>query len=421
MFDPAFDPKRRRLIHAAAATLLLGVTRAGYAASAPTIIAVRTWPSATYTRITLEASAPLKYRHFMMQNPDRLVIDIEEVQLNAVLKTLGKNLGNDPYIQAARAGQFTPSTVRVVLDLKSEVAPQIFTLPPVAAYRNRLVIDLYPSKSDDPLLALLNDFNSGKLERDLGPKVMDTPLPPDTPEDTIPRGKVRPFLVMLDPGHGGEDPGAIGPTGAREKQVVLTIARILQRKINAQPGMRALMTRDDDYFIPLGVRVAKARKANADLFMSIHADAFTTPSARGSSVFMLSDKGASSTAAKWLAQTQNDSDLIGGVKIDSGKDRYLAHTLLDLTQTATLNDSRKLAGQMLRQLATINKLHSGQIEQAGFAVLKAPDIPSVLVETAFISNPEEEAKLVNPDHQEKIADALLAGLRSYRGKAPMSV
>ncbi|MCG8995631.1 N-acetylmuramoyl-L-alanine amidase [Laribacter hongkongensis] len=402
---------RRRLLQAGGSLMLLMLSGASLAGGAG-VIAVRSWPSATYTRITLESDGALKYRSFTMSSPNRLVIDLEGVQLNAVLREFSERAIDDPYIRTARAGQFNPTTVRVVLDLKSEVRPEIFTLAPIAEYRHRLVVDLYPAQSDDPLLALLEDFNQGKVSP------AEPPPKRNEPASTGKGG--RPFVVMLDPGHGGEDPGAIGPSGAREKNVVLAIARQLKRKIDATPGMRAHLTRDDDIFIPLGVRVAKARQVKADLFVSIHADAFTTPTARGSSVFTLSEKGATSTAAKWLAKTQNDADLVGGIKIDAGRDRYLAHTLLDLTQTATINDSMKLARAVLNELGDINRLHKNQVEQAGFAVLKAPDIPSILVETAFISNPEEEAKLTNPLHQARIADALHSGIRQYAGKTVLA-
>lgn len=400
MPHPTFDPTRRTLITAAAATFLLTVSRVGLAASSQ-LVALRVWPSSTYTRITLEASDALKYKYFNIANPERLVIDIEGVQLNAVLKDIGSQISAaDPFIQTARAGQFTPDTVRIVLDLKSDIKPQVFTLAPVAEYQHRLVIDLYPTaQQDDPLLALLEDYNKGKLEQ--------PPLKSKNKSD-----KSRPILIMLDPGHGGEDPGAIGPSGTREKDVVLKIAKQLKRMIDAERNMKAYMTRDEDVFIPLGVRVAKARKLNADLFISIHADAFLNPSARGSSVFALSEQGATSTAARYLAKTQNDADLIGGVKITS-KDRYLAHTLFDLTQTATINDSLKLGKSVLGKMGELNRLHKDEVEQAGFAVLKAPDIPSILVETAFISNPEEEHRLMDASFQQKVAESIFGGVRGY--------
>ncbi|OWY37603.1 N-acetylmuramoyl-L-alanine amidase [Xenophilus sp. AP218F] len=402
MPDSTIDPFRRKLLGAAAATFLLSVSRAGFAAGGQ-IVALRIWPSSTYTRITLEASSAIQFKQFILPNPNRLVIDLQGVQLNGVLKDIGGQISDaDPYIATARAGQFDPDTVRLVLELKADVKPQAFTLAPVAEYKHRLVVDLYPAsgQQDDPLLALLQDYNKGKLEQ---------PAPQIKPK---PAGKNRQILVMIDPGHGGEDPGAVGLTGTREKDVVLKIGHQLKQMIDAEPNMKAYMTRSDDVFIPLGVRVAKARKLNADLFVSIHADAAPNRAARGSSVFALSEKGATSAFAKALAQTQNDSDLIGGVKIGS-KDKYLAHTLLDLTQTATINDSLKLGKSVLGQMGGLNKLHKNAVEQAGFAVLKAPDIPSILVETAFISNPDEEQRLLTSDFQQQMAGAILSGVKNY--------
>ncbi|AXE29201.1 N-acetylmuramoyl-L-alanine amidase [Chromobacterium phragmitis] len=402
MPESTFDPTRRTLLGAAAATFLLAVSGKGLAAGSQ-IVALRIWPSSTYTRITLESSSAVQYKQFTLANPNRLVIDLQGVQLNGVLKDIsGQIAAADPYIRSARAGQFDPETVRLVLDLKTDVKPQAFTLAPVAEYKHRLVVDLYPAsgQQDDPLLALLQDYNKGKLEQ--------------PPAQIKPKAKNadRPIIVMLDPGHGGEDPGAVGLQGNREKDVVLKIGHQLKQLIDAEPNMKAYMTRSDDVFIPLGVRVAKARKLNADLFVSIHADAAPNRAARGSSVFALSEKGATSAFAKALAQTQNDSDLIGGAKIGS-KDKYLAHTLLDLTQTATINDSLKLGKTVLGQLGGLNKLHKSAVEQAGFAVLKAPDIPSILVETAFISNPEEEQRLITAEFQQQMANAIFSGVKRY--------
>ncbi|QEL56578.1 N-acetylmuramoyl-L-alanine amidase [Chromobacterium paludis] len=401
MPESTFDPKRRALLGVAAATFLLAVSRRGWAADSQ-IVALRIWPSSTYTRITLESSNAIQYKQFTLANPNRLVIDLQGVQLNGVLKDIGSQITQaDPFIASARAGQFDPDTVRLVLELKTDVKPQAFTLAPVAEFKHRLVVDLYPSgQQNDPLLALLQDYNKGKLEQ---PPARVKPKAKDTD---------RPIIVMLDPGHGGEDPGAIGLQGNREKDVVLKIGHQLKQLIDAEPNMHAYMTRSDDVFIPLGVRVAKARKLNADLFVSIHADAAPNRAARGSSVFALSEKGATSAFAKALAQTENNSDLIGGVKIAS-KDKYLAHTLLDLTQTATINDSLKLGKTVLGQLGELNKLHKNAVEQAGFAVLKAPDIPSILVETAFISNPEEEQRLITAEFQQEMANAIFSGVKRY--------
>jgi N-acetylmuramoyl-L-alanine amidase len=409
MSESSIDPGRRQLLSLAAATFLLSVSRAGMAADDTQIVAVRVWPSSTYTRVTLETSEAIKFKQFSVTGPDRLVIDLEGVKLNGILKDISAQISAaDPFIKTARAGQFNPDTVRLVLELKNAVRPQLFTLAPVAGFRNRLVVDLYPTAAqDDPLLSLLEDYNKGKLRE---PDVQTRPK----------TDRSRPILVMIDPGHGGEDPGATGPTGTHEKNVVLQIGHLLRDKINDSGTMRAFMTREDDVFIPLGVRVAKARKLNADLFISIHADAFLTPAARGASVFALSEQGATSTAARYLAKTQNDSDLIGGVKIAT-RDRYLAHTLFDLTQTATINDSLKLGRAVLGQVGGLNRLHKGRVEQAGFAVLKAPDIPSILVETAFISNPEEEQRLLDSDFQQKMAGAIFSGVKTYFAQgAPIS-
>ncbi|QBH95617.1 N-acetylmuramoyl-L-alanine amidase [Limnobaculum zhutongyuii] len=398
---------RRRLLQGAAATWLLSVSGVGIAASAASIVAVRVWPSSTYTRVTLESTIPLKYKQFALSNPNRLVIDIENVHLNSVLKAVsGQVQNNDPYLKLARVGQHDPNTVRLVLELKQNINPNLFTLKPIAEFKNRLVVDLYPanggsSEPDDPLLALLKEYNLGELEKE---------QPTSSPQAGK-AGRDRPLVIMLDPGHGGEDPGAIGKRGTKEKNIVLQIARRLRTLIQKEPGMKVYMTRNEDVFIPLKVRVAKARAQKADLFISIHADAFTNRSANGSSVFALSTKGATSSAAKYLAQTQNEADQIGGVS-KSG-DRYLDHTIFDLVQTATINSSLKFGKEVLTRMGRVNKLHKNKIEQAGFAVLKAPDIPSILIETAFISNLEEERKLKTAKFQQQIAESVFAGIKAY--------
>ncbi len=402
MSQALHDALRRKLIGAAAATFLLTVSRAGLAAGSQ-VVAVRVWPSSTYTRLTIEAGSEIRYKHFALANPNRLVIDLEDVQLTGVLQDIsGQIQSADPFIRTARAGQFNGNTVRLVLDLRNEVKPQIFSLKPVGEYQHRLVVDLYPANAqqDDPLLALLQDYNKGQL---------DNNAPRGNKGKTDP---ARPVVIMIDPGHGGEDPGAVGPSGTREKDVVLRISRQLKKLVDAEKNMKAYLTRDEDVFLPLGVRVAKARKIGADLFISVHADAVENRTARGSSVFALSENGATSTMARLLAKTQNDADMIGGVKI-AGKDKYLAHTLFDLTQTATINDSLKLGKAVLGKMGGLNKLHKEKVEQAGFAVLKAPDIPSILVETAFISHPEEERKLVDPAFQQDMAEAIMSGVRTY--------
>jgi len=389
------------------------VTRSGFAAGAPSLVGVRVWPATDYTRITLEHDAPLKFTHLLVKDPDRLVVDLEGVEFNSVLASLpGKISETDPYIKLIRAGRNKPGIVRIVVELKTEVKPQVFTLAPVGDYGYRLVLDLYPTEPPDPLLALLDKSRPAEEA-----SVAVNEAPPATPNPAQKPEIARLVTIMLDPGHGGEDPGAVGRGGSHEKDVTLAIARRLKRKIDAQPNMRSLLTRDDDFFIPLQQRVQKARRIQADLFVSIHADAFLKPTARGSSVFVLSDHGASSSAARWLAQRENAADLIGGINLDV-KDRYLARTLLDLSQTATINDSMKLGSAVLGELGGINTLHKGSVEQAGFAVLKAPDIPSILVETAFISNPEEEQRLNDEAYQERLADAILRGIRRYFARSP---
>lgn len=403
---------RRRLLQGAAAAWLLSVSRVGMAAGGH-VVAIRIWPSSTYSRLTIESTIPLKYKQFSLSQPDRVVIDIDNIQLNRTLNGVGNLVRqDDPYIKNARVGQFDANTVRLVLELKQNVAPKTFTLSPVAGIKNRLVLDLYPVKQphdDDPLLALLEDYNQGDLERS---QPAEAPLPGKA-------GKDRPIVIMIDPGHGGEDSGAVGKHKTREKDVVLKIGRRLKALIDKQPNMRAYMTRNEDVFIPLKVRVAKARKQRADLFVSIHADAFTSRAARGSSVFALSTKGATSTAARYLAQTQNESDLIGGVSMSG--DRYLDHTMFDMVQRLTINDSLKFGKEVLSRMGRINHLHKRSVDQAGFAVLKAPDIPSILVETAFISNIEEERKLRTAHFQQQVAESILAGIKAYFAKgAPLS-
>ncbi|WP_337011945.1 N-acetylmuramoyl-L-alanine amidase AmiC [Pantoea sp. AS142] len=395
---------RRRFLQGTGALLLLSVSRTGMAAKNH-IVAVRIWPSSTYSRMTLESSVALKYKQFALSNPERLVIDIQGLHLNPVLKGVDKQVRvDDPFIKNARVGQFDNNTVRVVLELKRNVAPKIFNLAPVAGINHRLVVDLYPSQNtieDDPLLALLKDYNQGDMEKDEG---VQAPLPGKA-------GRDRPIIIMIDPGHGGEDPGAHGKYKTREKDIVLKIGRRLKALIDKESNMKAYMTRNEDVFIPLRVRVAKARKQRADLFVSIHADAFTSRAARGSSVFALSTRGATSAAARFLAQTQNESDLIGGVS-KSG-DRYLDHTMFDMVQRQTISDSLKFGKEVLHRMGHINHLHKRTVDQAGFAVLKAPDIPSILVETAFISNVEEERKLRTTRYQHQVAEAILNGIKAY--------
>jgi len=434
--------KSRRIFLKTGATLLLSVLvpKLSYASQ---ILAVRVWPAEEYTRVTLEGDVELKATQFLVKDPLRMVVDVDGLELNSTLKEIiAKIQPNDPYIKQVRVGQNRPNVVRLVFDLKEEINPQVFSLQPVGEYQYRLVFDLYPVHPVDPIEALiekgqwLQDQPVAKadptpqapIEQQVAPQPIPQPIPQPklnpNPEQSLasPDLKNVPQLtrmvtIALDPGHGGEDPGAIGRGGNREKDVVLAIAKRLKAKIEMQPNMRVFLTRDADFFVPLNVRVEKARKVQADLFMSIHADAFIEPTARGSSVFALSDKGASSTAARWLANKENSADLIGGVNIKN-HDRQLASVLLDLSTTAQISDSLKLGGAILSEIGGINRLHKGSVEQAGFAVLKAPDIPSVLIETAFISNPEEEAKLLDDNYQDQMAEAILKGINRYFSKKP---
>lgn len=376
----------------------------------------RLWPAQEYTRLIVESPAPLTYRLLAMKHPERLVLDLESVELNAAIMDLPRHvISDDPYVEAIRVSQFRPGVVRIVLDLKTELNPQLFGLSPVGDYGYRVVLDLYPLTPPDPLMALLEETERAERARASAPAAS-----PEEPESAKPadpdrakaRGGRRTIIVVVDPGHGGEDPGAIGRRGTYEKTVALAIGRKLKSALDAEPGMRAMLTRDDDYFVPLASRVEKARRVQADLFISIHADAFTTPSARGSSVFALSEHGASSAAARWLAQRENQADLIGGVNLDVG-DPMLARTLLDLSQTAQISDSLRVGRSVLDGIGAVNPLHRGIVEQAGFAVLKAPDIPSILVETAFISNPEEEQRLRSDAHQRRMAESIRVGVKRY--------
>ncbi|MBL8519534.1 MAG: N-acetylmuramoyl-L-alanine amidase, partial [Betaproteobacteria bacterium] len=379
----------------------------------------------------------------------RLVLDLENIEMNDALRELAAKVGeSDPYIKSVRVGVNRPNVIRVVLDLKTEVKPQVFAVPPAGGFAHRLMLDIYPAKPSDPLQALLNDEvvsfgRGGKADdavaskpteiakaaddREIKPEARagadgkgaasGAAPKPEAPAVHASKKSPRLVTVVLDPGHGGEDPGAVGRRGTREKDVVLTIARKLKSRFDDSTNFKVALTRDADYFVPLHLRVQRARKWRADLFVSIHADAFVTPQAHGSSVFALSETGATSTAARWLANKENDADLIGGINLAT-KDNFLARTLLDLSQTAQINDSLKLGKLVLSELGEINRLHKSVVEQAGFAVLKAPDIPSILIETAFISNPEEERKLRDAAYQHKMADAIADGIKAYFARSP---
>jgi N-acetylmuramoyl-L-alanine amidase len=385
------------------------------------ITSARVWPSQDYTRVTLETPAGVKYSVQSVKDPERLVLDLEGVDITPALTELGDKISPaDPYIKAVRFGKFKPGVTRVVFDLKSEVRPQVFPLAPIGDYGHRLVLDLYPVVPNAPRIAFLDKIQADRAAA-AARAAEATPPVTDPVAAALPAPKVRVverlIIVAIDAGHGGEDPGAKGRGGTYEKDVTLAIAKKLKERIDQEPNMRALLTRDADYYMPLHMRVSKARRVKADLFVSIHADAFIKPHARGSSVFALSESGASSAAAGWLARKENEADLIGGVNLDV-KDPYLKQTLLDLSQTATINDSLKLAKAVLGEIGGINTLHKPHVEQAGFAVLKAPDIPSILVETAFISNPDEERKLKSDAYQDKMAEAVVAGIKRYFAANP---
>lgn len=430
-------------------TLVLALGRAELAFGAA-IVAVRVWPAEDYTRVTIESDQALAARHFVADNPSRLVVDIDQLELSPALRELvGKVRPDDPYIAGVRVGQNQPRVVRLVIDLKQPVKPQQFALTPVAAYQHRLVFDLHPTQEADPLLALIQEKDAaereaaqevqdalgefiGRVDRPLGapapaptPPVAAAPAgpapethaPPPPPTAAQKQRINRLVIVAIDPGHGGEDPGAIGPTGLKEKDVVLQIARQLRDRLNTKPGMRAMLTRDEDFFVPLHERVNKARRVQADLFVSVHADAFFTPQARGASVFALSSNGASSAAARWMAQKENAADVVGGVNAAT-RDKQVLRTLLDMSTAAQIKDSLRVGSEVLSRIGRVGRLHKAQVEQAGFAVLKAPDIPSILVETAFISNPEEEAKLRDPDYQKRLVEALFSGIERYFAKNP---
>ncbi len=423
----------------------------GLATAVPvaTVTATRLWPAADYTRLTIEATSEITQKMILLRDPDRLVLDLEGIDLNANIKSLVNAVSvNDPYIKQVRVANFKQNVVRVVIDLKAPIKPNIFMLQPAGQYQHRLVLDLYPMQ--DPIPSLIDksnksaEFTAISEQKPIGDvksaevrsaepittndtKPLETAIPDMTAVEKAAEKPMtnkpvnnkfgRLITIAIDAGHGGEDPGAKGANGSREKDITLAIAKKLKERIDSEPNMRGILTRDGDYFISLHGRVVKARTLQSDLFISIHADAFVRPEARGSSVFALSEKGATSASARYLAKKENESDLIGGVSLDN-KDANLARTLLDLSQTATINDSLKLGKNVLKNIGEINTLHKGSVEQAGFAVLKSPDIPSILVETAFISNPEEERKLNDEGYREKLVEAIIAGVKKYFSTNP---
>lgn len=389
--------------------LVLFATVQAFAAT--DVQSVRLWRAPDNTRLVFDLSGPVKHNVFTLEAPDRIVIDVTGASLKAQLS--GLPLENTP-VAALRAGQPDADTLRVVVDLKAPVSPKSFALAPNQQYGHRLVVDLY----DQPGGAAADT----RLPVNTAPAVPVAPVSPTLPAVKLPATPTskRDIVIAIDAGHGGEDPGAIGPGKIYEKTVVLQIAKELQRQINAEKGFRAELVRTGDYFIPLRKRTEIARKKGADLFVSVHADAAPRSSAYGASVFALSDRGATSETARWLADSENRSDLIGGagnVSLDD-KDRVLAGVLLDLSMTASLSSSLNVGQKVLSNMGRITPLHKRRVEQAGFMVLKSPDIPSILVETGFISNPSEARKLQTRSHQQALARSIHSGVKQFFHENP---
>ncbi|WP_342630852.1 N-acetylmuramoyl-L-alanine amidase [Marinobacter alkaliphilus] len=371
---------------------LMVALAANLAQAATQIEGVRLWPAPDHTRLVLDTAGSVEHNVFALSGPSRLVIDLKNTSLKADFSKV--DLSGSP-IERIRSAPRNGSDLRVVLDLKSDIKPRSFVLEPNQQYGHRLVVDLIDEKGS-------------RLERAASPTVT---------QDSA--GK-RDIIIVIDPGHGGEDPGAIGPRGTREKDVVLRMSKTLMDLINKQPGFTAKLTRTGDYYIGLRNRTLLARKYNADLFVSVHADAFRTPQPSGASVFALSQRGATSETARWLAQSENRSDLIGGaggVSLD-GRDDMLAGVLLDLSMTASINASLGVGSSVLGQLGGVAKLHKPGVEQAAFAVLKSPDIPSILVEAGFISNPKEEQNLATEWYRNRLANAIMDGIHEYFQRTP---
>ncbi|MDC8803558.1 N-acetylmuramoyl-L-alanine amidase [Halomonas pacifica] len=411
-----FRRLRRRLLPWFVLALLLAPS-----AQATEVNNLRLWAAPDHARLVFDLSAPAEANVFVLENPRRLVIDLADTRLAADparLDLSGSAIGG------VRSGVRDGDDLRIVLDLEREVAPRDFTLAPNDQYGHRLVVDLeYPGESavEDPI----DPIESMIREQEMAARAGEAP-PTASAESPVARQPAQPhprrdIIIAVDAGHGGEDPGAIGPSGTREKDVVLEIARRLQRLVDEAPGFRAVMIRDGDYYVGLRQRIRIAREQRADFFVSVHADAFNSPRPQGSSVYALSQSGATSEAAQWLADSENRADLIGGVDGNlslNDHDEVLRGVLMDLTLTATLNDSLAIGGRVLDRLGRINRLHKSRVEQAGFVVLKSPDIPSLLVETGFISNPDEERRLRDPGHQLSMAEAIFAGVQEHFRRNP---
>ncbi len=363
--------------------LLIWIAPVAQAASLK-VSGVRLWAAPDSTRVVFDVTGPVEHQLFTLDGPDRLVIDLKHAHMD---KGVVSQLSAGGVVKGLRSGTRNKDDLRLVLDLSGPVKPRSFVLKPNQQYGHRLVIDLFGA-------------DAAKQRK------------PVTVKRAAPPSRLRDLVIAVDAGHGGEDPGARGHRGTREKEVVLGIARKLAAMIDREPGMKAVLVRDGDYYIGLRKRIDKARKHRADLFISIHADAFRDRRVHGASVYVLSRRGASSEMARWLAARENAADLVGGVSLDD-KDDLLAEVLLDLAQTATLETSTGVANNVLAELRRLGKVHKRQVQHAGFVVLKSPDIPSLLVETAFISNPSEENRLRSRKHQQKVAAAIFRGVRNY--------
>ncbi|MDU0810527.1 MAG: N-acetylmuramoyl-L-alanine amidase [Burkholderia sp.] len=461
--------RRRQLLYVGVSILIFRLAITSRLAYSTSILDVRTWPARDYTRVTIESDEKLQNKQQLVQGHNQFIIDLIGIHLNKALRDFPLKIRmNNPHIRSVRVFQNQPDIVKMVFNLKGSVEPQVFTLQPVSPYRYRLVFDLYPVVAPDPLsdLIMQTEHKEQKLKEtvfkqkieipstyssesffnyyakntknfdiiDLKKSSIDLPSVVSSKnnkhvDDSVKNPHkfnfkksgnnktIRLLTVAIDPGHGGEDPGAIGARGTYEKHVVLDIAKKLREKINSVPNMRAMMTRDADFFVPLNVRVQKARRVGADVFVSIHADAFTTSSAQGSSIFVLSDHDSSSKSASWIANNENASDKIGGINIKT-QDETVNHTLLDMLSSAQIRDSLRYGCYVLKEVSRISKLHKGSVEQARFAVLKAPDIPSILIETAFISNPKEESKLNDDKYRYKMASAIFQGIKRYFSENP---
>jgi len=392
----------------------------GSLAHAAGLLGVRVWPSQAYTRVTLELEQRLVVQHQLLEHPLRLVIDLQDLQVDTALRQLPSIIpADDPWIAKLRVGQFQPRIVRLVFDLRQAVRVEIFESLPVGPYQRRWMIDLHPDREPDALQALLNRRFAAKsdepgleqLIEDLAKREAKTATPSEKPS-TASTTNLTGRIIAIDAGHGGEDPGAVGPTGLKEKDVVLDVARKLAERLAGDEGLRPALIRESDYFVPLGQRVRKARALKADVMLSVHADAFTEARARGASAFVLSEGAASSASARYLAQKENAADELGGVDLRR-RDKDATRILLELSTRTQIRESSELAGFLLGELGRIGRLHKPKVERAGFAVLRSPDVPSVLVETAFISNPEEEQRLADANYRDQLADALHKGIKQY--------